>query len=116
MEKVGYEHEEQGHLERRESLGWITGAHAVPTGCFSAKSGTEPQSPKSLCYYTVEKMCQTHWASVNCMRRNSLLLLLIVFGRELDCRHKGLNAAASVGFSTDTSADVRRPFLKIIFK
>lgn len=112
MEKVGYKHEEQGHLERKESLGWITGAHTVPTGCVSPKSGTEPQRPKSLCYCTAEKMCQTRWVSVSCMRRNSLLLLAIIFGRELDCRHKGLNAAGGACFSVDTSPDVTRPFLK----
>lgn len=48
VEIAGYKHEEQGHLERRESLGWITGTHTVPTGCFSPKSGIEPQRPKSL--------------------------------------------------------------------
>lgn len=115
MEKVGYKHEEQGHLERRECLGWITGAHTVPTGCVSPKSGTEPQRPKSLCHYTAEKMCQTHCARVSCMCCNSPLLLSSIFGRELDCRHEGLNAAAGACFRIDTSLQVRRPFFKKYF-
>lgn len=88
----------------------------MPSGCVSPKSGTEPQRPKSLCYYTAEKMCQTHWASVSCTHHNSPLLLSIIFGREPDCRREGLNAAAGACFSIDTSPDVRRPILKIIFK
>lgn len=90
--------------------------HTVPAGCISSKSGTEPQRPQSLCYCTAEKMCQTYWLNVSSMCCNSQLLLSIIFGTELDCRRKGLNAAAGACFSIDTSPDVRRCFLKTTFK
>lgn len=86
VEKVGYKHEEQGHLERRESPGWITGAH---TGCFSPKSGTEPQSPKSLLLYCRENMSDPS-GECSCVCHNSPPLQSITFGRELDCRLRGL--------------------------
>lgn len=115
MEKVGYKHEEQEHLERRESLGWITGAHTVPTGCFSPKFGTEPRRPKGLSSCSAEEMCHSRRVGGSCIA-TALLLLSIIVGRELDCRLRGLNAAAGACLSIDTSPDVGRPFSRIIFR
>lgn len=85
VEKVGYKHEEQEHLERRESLGWITGAHTVPTGCFPPKSGSEPWSCKGLSSCSAEEMCHSHGVRGSCIATAPPLLPVIV-GGELGCR------------------------------
>lgn len=115
VEKVGYKHEEQEHLERRESLGWITGAHTVPTGCFPLKSGTEPGRCKGLSSCSAEEMCHSHGVSGSCFTTTPLLLSITV-GRELNCRLRGLNAATGACCSIDASPHVTRPFSKIIFR
>lgn len=73
VEKVGYKHEEQD-LESRESLGWITGAHTVPTGCFLPKSGAEPRRCKGLSSCSAEEMCHSHGVSGSCITPAPLLL------------------------------------------
>lgn len=92
VEKVGCKHEEQEHLEKRESLGWITGAHTVSTGCFSPKPGSEPRRCKGLSSCSAEEMCHSHGLSGSCSTTAPLLLSGAV-GKRAGLQTKGFQCS-----------------------